>query len=153
LALLVALALAVRRQWLLLAGWAAAMAGAGVLDAVLKHIVQRPRPPQAATFLHRDSFSFPSGHAMISLVAYGMLAYLLVLFWGSRRGRRVAIIAVAAALALAIGFSRLYLGVHYFSDVIGGYAGGLLWLSACVTALEIARRHPESRLSGDPPAG
>lgn len=152
LALLVALALAVRRQWLLLAGWTAAMAGTGVLDAVLKHIIQRPRPPQAATFLHSDSFSFPSGHAMVSLVAYGMLAYLLVVFWGRRRLRRVTIIAVAAALALAIGFSRLYLGVHYFSDVIGGYAGGLLWLSACVTALEIARRQPESRLSGDPPA-
>src|SRR5207253_1888988 len=49
-------------------------------------------------------------------------------------------LALGVALVLAIGWSRLYLGVHYFSDVVGGYAGGVLWLSACISGLEVSRR-------------
>jgi undecaprenyl-diphosphatase len=143
----VALLLAIRHRWLVLASWAAALGGAGVLDAALKHIIERPRPIYAASFLHSYSFSFPSGHAMESLVGYGMLAYLLVVFWARRRQVQLAIIAAAAVLIVAIGFSRLYLGVHYFSDVIGGYASGVVWLSTCMTALEIARRQPNMRQS------
>jgi membrane-associated phospholipid phosphatase len=75
--------------------------------------------------------------AMASLITYGMLAYLLAVFWAKRWWLRVAIVA-AALLILAIGISRLYLGVHYFSDVVGGYAAGALWLSACITGIEIA---------------
>src|ERR1039458_4473164 len=87
------------------------------LDASLKHIIQRPRPIYAAAFLHGTSYSFPSGHAMESLVGYGMLAYFLVIFWATRRYSQVAIIVASTMLIAAIGFSRLYLGVHYFSDV------------------------------------
>jgi undecaprenyl-diphosphatase len=145
LGLAVALALAVRRSWLVLVGWAGALGGAGVLDALLKDIIRRPRPIYASAFLHSYSFSFPSGHAMGSLVGYGMLAYLLVISWAHRWQVRVAIVSIAALLILAIGVSRLYLGVHYFSDVVGGYAAGVLWLSACITGLEIARRQPQSQ--------
>lgn len=137
---LVALALALRRRWLPLAGWTAALTGAGVLDLALKHIIQRPRPIYA---INCYSYSFPSGHAMGSLVGYGMLAYLLVIFWGTNRRAQGAIVFTAALLIGAIGLSRLCLGVHYFSDVIGGYSGGVFWLSACVTAIEITRRHPK----------
>ena len=139
-AVLVAVRLAWCRRGLLLAGWVAALAGGSVLDIALKHIIQRPRPIYAAAFLHGTSYSFPSGHAMESLVGYGMLAYFLVVFWVTGQHLQVAIIGASTMLIAAIGFSRLYLGVHYFSDVIGGYAGGILWLAACVTALEIARR-------------
>ncbi len=139
LGLLVAMVLALRRCWLLLFGWVAALCGAGVLDTLLKHIIRRPRPPYAAAVLHSNSFSFPSGHAMASLVGYGMLAYLLVVCWAGRWQLRLAILSTAAFLILAIGVSRLYLGVHYFSDVVGGYAAGVLWLSACITGLEITR--------------
>jgi undecaprenyl-diphosphatase len=59
----------------------------------------------------------------------------------------MAIVAAAAILILAVGVSRLYLGVHYFSDVIGGYAAGTVWLVACMSGVEIARRQP--RASGD----
>ena len=129
-----------RRQWILLGGWLAAFAGGGLLDAVLKLVIRRPRPPYAGAFLQDNSWSFPSGHAMASLIGYGMLAYVLSVLWIQRRGARVAVALGAALLSLAIGVSRLYLGVHYFSDVVGGYAAGLLWLAACVSGVEVARR-------------
>ncbi|MFY9561696.1 MAG: bifunctional DedA family/phosphatase PAP2 family protein [Terriglobales bacterium] len=140
LGVLISIMLAVRRYWLLLAGWMAALAGAGVLDTLLKHMIRRPRPAYASAFLHDYSFSFPSGHAMGSLVAYGMLAYLIAILWTKRWQVRVAVVITAVVLILAIGASRLYLGVHYFSDVIAGFAAGVLWLSACITGIEIVRR-------------
>ncbi len=77
---------------------------------------------------------------MGSLIGYSMLAYLLIVFRADRWQMRLAILSTAALLVLAIGISRLYLGVHYFSDVVGGYAAGVLWLSACITGIEITRR-------------
>jgi len=148
LALGVGLLLATRRQWILLGGWLAAFAGGGLLDVVLKLVIRRPRPPYAAAFLHHESWSFPSGHAMGSLIGYGMLAYLLGVLWIHRRRAQISVVLGAALLIVAIGFSRLYLGVHYFSDVVGGYAAGLLWLSACISGLEVARRWR----AGAPPA-
>jgi len=139
LALAVALLLAARREWIVLAGWLAAFAGGGLLDVVLKLVIRRPRPPGAAAFLQHFSWSFPSGHAMASLIGYGMLAYVLTLLWIHRRSAQIAVVLGAALLIIAIGFSRLYLGVHYFSDVVGGYAAGVLWLSACISGLEVAR--------------
>jgi membrane-associated phospholipid phosphatase len=138
----VAVIFAVKRSWILFAGWLAALGGVGVLDELLKHIIRRPRPPYALAILHGYSFSFPSGHAMASLIAYGMIAYLLAVFWAKRWWLRVGIVATAAILILSIGVSRLYLGVHYFSDVVGGYAAGVIWLSACITGTEVARRQP-----------
>jgi len=140
LALAVALLLAARREWIVLAGWLAAFAGGGLLDVVLKLVIRRPRPPGAAAFLQHFSWSFPSGHAMASLIGYGMLAYVLTLLWIHRRSAQIAVVLGAALLIIAIGFSRLYLGVHYFSDVVGGYAAGVLWLSACISGLEVACR-------------
>jgi undecaprenyl-diphosphatase len=148
LALGVGLLLAARRQWILLGGWLAAFAGGGLLDAVLKLVIRRPRPPYAAAFLHHYSWSFPSGHAMGSLIGYGMLAYVLVVLRFHRRNAQRSVVLGAALLIVAIGLSRLYLGVHYFSDVVGGYAAGLLWLSACISGLEVARQWR----AGAPPA-
>ncbi len=137
-ALIVTAVLLLRRHWLLAGGWVAAIVGGGLLDLALKVLVHRPRPVFAQAFAAAPGWSFPSGHSMGTLVGYGMLAYLIML---RTRGRtRLAIPLAAAALVSLIGFSRLYLGVHYFSDVIGGYAAGVVWLSACVTGLEVARR-------------
>ncbi len=127
------------RQHLLAGGWAAAILGGGVLDLALKLLVHRPRPVFATPFVLAPGWSFPSGHSMGSLVGFGMIAYFLLLRT-RRTAAHVAIIAGAALLTLLVGFSRLYLGVHYFSDVIGGFAAGIVWLSACVTGLEVARR-------------
>jgi undecaprenyl-diphosphatase len=140
LALAGVLLLAVRREWIVLAGWVAAFAGGGLLDGWLKLVIRRPRPEYAAALLHNPTWSFPSGHAMGALVGYGMLAYVLLILWQESRRTQVAIVVAAALMILAIGVSRLYLGVHYFSDVIGGYAAGTLWLSACISGVEVARR-------------
>ena len=152
LGLLVAAFLTYRRKWLLLSGWLMALAGTGILDLALKYSVQRARPPDASTFLRGLSYSFPSGHALGSLVTYGMLAYLLAMFWAKRRTARIRLVAGAGVLILAIGFSRLYLQVHFFSDVVGGYAVGVMWLTACVTAVELARRQPRPLEPTEPPA-
>ena len=77
---------------------------------------------------------------MESLIGYGMLAYLLLVLLPEARARSPLVVGAAAVLILAIGFTRLYLGVHYFSDVAGGYAAGVIWLSACISGLEITRR-------------
>ncbi len=137
---LVAAFLAYRRHGIMLSGWIAANAGGGALELVLKHVVHRPRPVGAEVFLFGPSFSFPSGHAMGSLICYGMLAYLLIGYWPPARRHRTAIIVAASLLVLMIGFSRLYLGVHFLSDVIGGFAAGAVWLVVCITGVEIALR-------------
>jgi membrane-associated phospholipid phosphatase len=90
--------------------------------------------------LRLETWSFPSGHSSGALMIYGMLAYLLARAIPSRWIHDA--IAVAAAFLIAlIGLSRMYLGVHYFSDVIGGYAAGIVWLAACISGVEVVRRH------------
>jgi len=108
-----------------------AFVGAEVLNGALKLAFHRPRPELA--FLHLDTYSFPSGHSTAATVAYGALAFLL---WPAARTarRRVALVAAAVCLVALVGFSRLYLGVHYLSDVLGGFALGATWLSLCLFA-------------------
>jgi undecaprenyl-diphosphatase len=132
--------LALQRQWIILGGWVAAFAGGGVLSQALKLVIRRPRPEYAAAFLQEGSWSFPSGHAMGSLIGYGMLVYVLATLVLPGRRTQLAVALGAALLIAAVGLSRLYLGVHYFSDVVGGYAAGMLWLSACISGVEVARR-------------
>jgi undecaprenyl-diphosphatase len=135
-----ALLLVVRRKWLVTTAWVAAFAGAAVLTVILKNIIQRPRPFEATTYLYGTSFSFPSGHALGSLVGYGMLAYVIASTWVETVRGRVLLGIGTAVLVLAIGISRLYLGVHYFSDVVAGYAAGILWLSVCISGLQVVQR-------------
>lgn len=133
-------------EWIVLGGWIAAFAGASLIDEWLKLTIQRPRPGYAAALIHHGSWSFPSGHAMGALVGYGMLAYVLCLLATRDRSHRAWIVVGLTLLVVAIGVSRLYLGVHYFSDVMGGFAAGVLWLSACVCAVELARRRQRHSL-------
>jgi len=143
--LVVCVVLLVRRERVLLVGWIAAIAGGGLLDQALKLTFRRPRPVWDAPIVTAQGWSFPSGHAMGSLVAYGMLAYLLVLHLRSTRAK-AAVLVGAVLLVLAIGFTRLYLGVHYFSDVVAGYAAGTVWLAVCISGMEVLRR--SGRLPG-----
>jgi undecaprenyl-diphosphatase len=84
-------------------------------------------------------YGFPSGHAMEAVIMYGMLAYFGVLTVQSRRAR-VAIVLGGLFLVLLIGFSRIYIGAHYVSDMVGGYAAGGALLSAFIICTEMIRR-------------
>jgi membrane protein DedA with SNARE-associated domain/membrane-associated phospholipid phosphatase len=144
LALVVGAILIQRRQWVFLVGWVTALAGGAALDAALKILFRRPRPIWEDPWAMAHGWSFPSGHAMGSLVTYGMIAYLAV---ATQRqwSVRVAVIGAVTLLIILIGFTRLYLGVHYFSDVVGGYAAGAVWLASCISACEVARRRSRPR--------
>jgi membrane-associated phospholipid phosphatase len=111
-----------RREALFLA---IAIIGSVIMNALLKLVFQRPRPelPWAQTPL---DFSFPSGHTMNSLVFYLALALIAWVIWGPRVGIPATIGALL--LAVCIGISRIYLGAHYFSDVVAGFLAGLAWL-------------------------
>ena len=129
----VALWLALRRRWRLFTLWAVAIGGGLLIDEMLKLTFRRARPSVASEFITKSSWSFPSGHAMNSLVGYAMLAFLLREHVTNERAR-VAVTVGAVVLIVAIGFSRLYLGVHYLSDVTAGYLVGSAWVLACITA-------------------
>jgi undecaprenyl-diphosphatase len=120
---------------------ALASAGAGAIDGLAKRIVDRPRPgPDLVEHLDRwagESHSFPSGHSMGSMAIYLTLAILLSR-WAPNRRCAVFTIAAGCLLALLIGFSRVYLGVHYPSDVLAGWIGGAAWVGVTLLALRAA---------------
>ena len=133
-----ALLLALRRRWRLAAYLVVTGAGALVLDPVLKVLVGRLRPVVAHPVAHAPGNSFPSGHSLGSIVCYGAL---FLVFLPVARGRwRTWFAIVTAALVAVIGISRILLGVHYVSDVIGGWAIGIAWLGLTTFAFELTRR-------------
>lgn len=106
--------------------------GGAVLSTCLKIFFGKTRPALWGSPIVETTFSYPSGHALGSVVLYGFLAYLI----GRRAPKYRGWIYVSAiALCLAIGFSRLYLGVHWPSDLLGGYIIGFLWTSTCILTL------------------
>jgi undecaprenyl-diphosphatase len=108
---------------------AIATAGAEALDQVLKLVFQRARPEAFFGFPDPVTYSFPSGHAITAASFYGVLA-AIVAVREKRRAVRAAVWCAAALAAAAIGLSRVYLGVHYPSDVVAGYAVAVVWLAA-----------------------
>lgn len=130
----VAVVLIARRDWRHVAVLAVTCGGGALLNGALKAVFHRARPSFATEF-SPSSFSFPSGHAMDSLIVYGLFAY-----WASRRlpRMRVPVFVGTALLVAAIGFARVYLGVHYLSDVIAGYTAGFVWLAVCVSGYRFA---------------
>lgn len=107
-------------------GFVTTLAGAAASGFALKDIVMRARPSGLIPAIHETGFSFPSGHATGSMAFYGFTAFLLCR-WYPRYTK--AIVATTTVIVLAIGFSRLYLGAHFPSDIIGGYLLGGLWLA------------------------
>jgi undecaprenyl-diphosphatase len=131
-------------RWKRAAMWlAVAMAGSLALDTALKYAYHRVRP--VAFFgVAPHSYSFPSGHALCSFCFYGVLAGLLsartkALSW------RIVIWVVAAVLVIAIGLSRIYLGVHYPSDVIAGYLAAAVWVGAVIVLDHVRKVRRSSR--------
>lgn len=106
--------------------FAVAVLGANLLDQGMKLIFHRRRPLPWFEYPQPDSYSFPSGHAFVSLCFYFSLAEILIEDeWPL--GRRMAMWAAAGAITLTIGFSRAFLGVHYPSDVLAGYVAAIAW--------------------------
>ena len=118
-----------------------AMAGASLLFRTLKLILERARPPVADHVVPVSSESLPSGHATMSTVVIGTL---VALAWSGRRvTERVVMLAAAALWVGAVGATRVYLGVHWLSDVLAGWAVGAAWLALCVLAWKRwYARHP-----------
>ncbi|WP_438434103.1 phosphatase PAP2 family protein [Gorillibacterium sp. sgz500922] len=111
------------------------LGGVWLLNQLLKNLYRRDRPT-IRHLVEAGGYSFPSGHSMSSAAFYGMIGYLL---WNAyRRKWRGAWIfpLLAVVLTGAVGWSRIYLGVHFLSDVLAGYAAGLLWLLLCLSVYE-----------------
>lgn len=121
--------------------------GGKILNTALKLGFDRDRPSIVQAITDTSSPSFPSGHAMGAMVAYGSIAYLVSRLEPTPR-LRAATWVIAAAIVLLIGFSRMYLGVHYPTDIIAGFLAGLVWVvlvASSVRALQFfAHRRPET---------
>ncbi|MDP9416474.1 MAG: phosphatase PAP2 family protein, partial [Actinomycetota bacterium] len=119
-----------------LGGWA--------LNATMKQVVHRARPVLLDPVAQARGLSFPSGHAQSAMVAYGvlLLVFLPVL---ARVWRRLAV-AAAVLMVLAIGFSRVALGVHYVTDVLAGYVLGAAWVAAMISVFNVWRVERGERL-------
>ena len=121
------------RRWLELAGFLVCLIGEALLNILLKNLFERSRP-DLFQMVEAAGYSFPSGHAMVSLCLYGMIAFLI-----SRQiprwQWRLAVVTFATALVAAIGLSRVYLGVHYPTDVVAGYFAGGMWLAFSISLL------------------
>lgn len=143
------LVLAVLRRWRGLAVIVCSVAFGELFVWLVEHGLRRPRPPLSGALTLMSGYSFPSGHAFVAVSFYGLLAYLLFRF-ARRRAVKSFIVAAAAVVVAGIAFSRIYLGVHWPSDVLASLAAGAAWLTVLITALEIRRKFnhrlpPEAR--------
>ncbi len=128
---------------------AASAAGAYLITAILKEVVARPRPPVAERLVTENEFSFPSGHATQSIALYG--AFLVLLVASSGRGPRIAAWCAGALVALAVGWTRVYLGVHWLSDVVGGWMVGGAWLAMLAWLMTYVGAEADDPAGGEPP--
>jgi len=113
-----------------------------LLNKLFKNTIQRARPEAAVAFITETSFSFPSGHSMTGLVFYGVLIYCIRRNFKNRKAANI-LTAVLSLLIFLIGFSRIYIGVHFPSDVIGGWCIGSAVL--CVSILILSKLHRKNR--------
>ena len=135
----VGLILALRGNFYRFLALVLASGGGAILNLILKHFFHRQRPALENPLVTLSSFGFQSGHTMGATLFYGVLA--LIVTHSIRSWARRLSVAFAAALIIAlVGVSRIYLGAHYFTDVIGAIAIGLAWLSFSWTGMETLRR-------------
>jgi membrane-associated phospholipid phosphatase len=128
-----------RRAWLNSFLVALTMGGGSALNILLKHFFHRQRQVLENPLVTLSSYGFPSGHTMGATLFYGLLALLIAALLKSRAAR-VLCFFTAALITLLVGLTRIYLGAHYLSDILGAIAAGVLWLAVCWTAVEILRR-------------
>jgi membrane-associated phospholipid phosphatase len=136
---IVGIILAVRRRWSWLIYLAVSAGGGALLNLELKRYFARARPVAAEMLRRANGYSFPSGHAMGSAVAFGALSYLAfraIKSWPAK----TAVIAFFYTLVAAVALSRVYLGVHWISDVLAGVTVGTVWVTTTTVAYETVRR-------------
>jgi len=126
-----------RRRHTLALGWMLALAGNALLNPALKTIFERVRPMREHGMLGETGFSFPSGHSSGATVADGMLAYLALRTLAPRW--HLPALVGATALVYAAGCSRVFLQLHFASDVAAGFASGAAWLTVCILSRELGR--------------
>lgn len=129
-------------DWLL--ALAAAVPGGMLLNVALKMVFQRARPHFDDPLLILSTYSFPSGHTVAATLVYGFVACYLVRHlqgWATRAG----VVACACLLVALVAVSRMYLGVHYLSDVLAAVAEGCAWLAVCITGVSALRRRHKAR--------
>ena len=124
-----------RRAWLLLGAWVVGVAGVGLWVRWIKSSVARERPDVRWVF--EQGYSFPSGHSAGTLLCYGMLAWLVFVMAGQRKGYWATVLA--ALVVLGVGLSRIVLGAHYVSDVVAGWMLGLAWMSLVFAVATLAQ--------------
>ena len=127
----VAVLLWVRRQIGDLIFWVGTIGAGFALNLALRMLLQGPRPYLEDVAIMQQNTGFPSGHAMMSLITYGLLIYGLRSQLAQRHWLLLS--GTLIVLVLLIGYSRMFFGFHYLSDVVGGYAAGLFWLSLCLS--------------------
>jgi membrane-associated phospholipid phosphatase len=125
------------RYWVLT--FILAVFGGMLLNVFLKHLFLRPRPYFDNPILTLTTYSFPSGHTMMATVFYGTLCAFVVSVARNWLWRTLAI-SIALFMIALVGFSRIYLGVHYLSDVLAAIAEGLAWLASCLITVATIRR-------------
>ena len=118
-----------------------AVMGGEILDQVLKYLFRRPRPEAFFGLAQPLGYSFPSGHSVVACCFYGVAAAILTVRMTSQPAR-AATWTAAALLAFGIGLSRIYLGVHYPSDVLAGFAAAIIWVAAVRASYRWWRRRP-----------
>jgi len=123
---------------------------AGLLNLGLKEIFARTRPDLAEALRKASGYSFPSGHAMGSMVIFGSLAYVVARVHGPWRLRSATIAALLSSI-VAVGLSRVYLGVHWISDIAAGYVAGMVWLVVATVTFEAFWRIREIRSRKEEP--
>ncbi|HEX7707709.1 MAG TPA: phosphatase PAP2 family protein [Thermoanaerobaculia bacterium] len=135
----VVIALALRKRWSWIAYLILTTSIGGLINRALKQFFARERPELAEALRHASGYSFPSGHAMGSTIVFGAFAYLA--FRALRQWRvRAPLVALSLTMIVAISASRLYLGVHWISDVGAGIAAGSIWVVTTTVAYETFRR-------------
>jgi undecaprenyl-diphosphatase len=130
-------------EYPLAAGWIVALAGNAALNPVLKNVFERARPVHDQAITVVSGWSFPSGHSSGSVVAYGMLAYVIIRT--AARPWHLPAMLAAATIAFVTGCSRVFLQVHYATDVVAGFASGTAWLAICIGSLEAASHYRRRR--------
>jgi undecaprenyl-diphosphatase len=121
--------LIIKKEYITLNSLLTTIIGGGLIELLMKEIFSRPRPQIIPHLVTVYSFSFPSGHSAISTIVYLALAFLIFKF-EIKRSIKLYFLISAVFLILLIGFSRVYLGVHYPTDVLGGWTLGLTWISS-----------------------